>query len=89
MPAEFQFELPHRYGVSSILSTTYTGCKKMLLNIELAVKIGSRLIESLPLLDSLRQWSEKARSHNRSTDSRDTGHARTGKSGPTFRDLKN
>jgi len=30
----------------------------MLLNIELAVKIGSRLIESLPLLDSLRRWSE-------------------------------
>lgn len=32
----------------------------MLLNIEIAVKIGSRLIESLPLLDFLRRWSEKA-----------------------------
>ena len=33
----------------------------MLLNIELADKIGSRLIEGLPLLDSLRRWSEKAK----------------------------
>jgi len=39
----------------------------LLLNIELAVKIGSRLIESLPLLDSLRRWSEKAEGHDRST----------------------
>ena len=35
------------------MSTIYSLCKKMLLNIELTVKIGSRLIESLPLLDSL------------------------------------
>jgi len=47
------------------MSTTYSLCKKMLLNIELAAKIGSRLIESLPLLDSLRRWSEKAKGQNR------------------------
>jgi hypothetical protein len=44
------------------------------------------LIERLPLLDSLRRWSEKAEGHDRSTNSRDTRHASTGKSGPTFRD---
>jgi hypothetical protein len=32
----------------------------MLLNIEIAVKIGTRLIERLPPLDSPRRWSEKA-----------------------------
>ena len=41
------------------MSTTYIYCKKLLLNIELAVKIGSRLIERLPLLDSLRRWNER------------------------------
>ena len=88
IPAEFQFGSPHRHALSLAVSTIYIWCKKMLLNIELAVKIGSRLIESLPLLDFLRRWSEKAAGHDQSTVSRDTGHARTGKSGPTFRDRK-
>src|SRR5882672_7025985 len=76
MSADFHFQSPRWRGLSSIVSITYIECKKMLLNIELAVKIGSRSIESLPLLDSLRRWSEKARGHDQSTVSRDTGHAR-------------
>ncbi len=61
MPADFHFRSSHWLGLSSIVSTTYTYCKKLLLNIELAVKIGSRLIERLPLLDFLQRWSEKAK----------------------------
>jgi hypothetical protein len=84
MPAEFQFGSRHRHGLSSIVSTIYVLCKKLLLNIELAVKIGSRLIESLPLLDFLRRWSEKARGHDRSTDSRDTGRQEPGNQDQLF-----
>ena len=79
MPADFHFRSSHWLDLSSIVSMTYTYCKKLLLNIELAVKIGFRLIERLPLLDPLQRWSEKAEGHDRSTDSRDTRDARTGK----------
>jgi hypothetical protein len=79
MHANFQFKVARDHGVSSIVSMIYPVCKKMLLNIEIAVKIGSRLIERLPLLDSLRRWSEKAEGRHRSTDSRDARRARTGK----------
>lgn len=84
MLADFQFRSPYWRGLSSIASMVYLLCKKLLLNIELAVKIGSRLIERSSLLDSLRRWSEKVEGHDRSTDSRDNRHATTGKSEPTF-----
>jgi len=78
MPANFQIGATHNWGLSSIVSTTYLWCKKMLLNIEIADKIGSRLIEKVAASRFPRWWSEKAEGRDQSTDSRDARRARTG-----------